>query len=211
MVKRRKVKGASPRASIKEKEMASYIVPAIAALLVALIGLASYQWGLRKQLKATDEQRRQQAYSQLLGRKAVMSQLYVSRFEALIYSDYHEARWKLSGAPKDSLDLQEAQRWMHKSEDLALEVSKSNQALFETLGLIRSCFRRTQELDSLTDRLYHFKVPQIMKRPFDLDGSQLEAWKMNSVRQLQDLVESEYSKSIDELAAYLSKEMAKDN
>lgn len=140
-----------------------------------------------------------------------MSQLYVSRFEAWIYSDYHEARWKLAGAPKDSIDLQEAQRWMHKSEDLALEIAKNNQSLFQTLGLIRTSFRRTPTLDSLTEKLYRFKVPEITKRPFDLDANQLEAWKVNAVKQLQELVEREYSKPIDELTAFLAKEIAEND
>ena len=43
-----------------------------------------------------------------MGRKFTTTQLYVSKYEALLYSDYHEARWKLAGAPKESLDLQEA-------------------------------------------------------------------------------------------------------
>lgn len=47
----------------------------------------------------TEEQGRQQAYGELMGRKAMMAQLLVSRFEAWIYSDYYEARWKLAGKP----------------------------------------------------------------------------------------------------------------
>ena len=212
-MKRRKVKEVAPKEiPPKSKERASYLIPTLAALLVAIITpYLTYQWGLRTQLEATERQKRQQAYSEVLGRKAVMSQLYVSRFEAWIYSDYHEARWKLAGAPKDSIDLQEAQRWMHKSEDLALEIAKNNQSLFETLGLIRTSFRRTPTLDSLTEKLYRFKVPEITKRPFDLDANQLEVWKVNAVKQLQELVEREYSKPIDELAAYLAKEIAEND
>ena len=58
--------------------------------------------------------------------KFITTRLSVSRFEAWIFSDYHEARWKLAGDPTGSLDLQEAQRWMGKSEDLALEIAKNN-------------------------------------------------------------------------------------
>jgi len=36
-----------------------------------------------------------------------------------------------------------------------------------------------------------------------LDAEQLEFWKFNSVKQLQELVEKEYSKPIDELVIYL--------
>jgi hypothetical protein len=61
-------------------------------------------------LKISDHQKRQQVFSEVMGRKFLMTQLYVSRFEALIYSNYHEAKWKQSGWPKDSIDQQEAQR-----------------------------------------------------------------------------------------------------
>jgi len=58
-------------------------------------------------------------FARLMGRKITTEQLYVSRYEAFMFSDYNEERWRRSGSPKDSLDLQEAQRWMHRSEDLA--------------------------------------------------------------------------------------------
>jgi hypothetical protein len=36
----------------------------------------------------------------LKGRKFVTEQLYMSRYEACIFSDYHEAKWKLAGSPR---------------------------------------------------------------------------------------------------------------
>jgi hypothetical protein len=212
MVRLRKQKELPKEPPSKNKESASYLVPAIVALIAAIITpFLTYQLGLRTQLEASEKQKKQQAHSELLGRKAIMTQLYVSRFEALIYSDYHEARWKLVGSPKDSIDLQEAQRWMHKSEDLVLEISKSNQSLFETLGLIRTSFRQTSELDSRLDHLYNFKIPQITKHPFDLNANQLENWKVQSVKQLQNLIEKEYSRPLDEISTYLAKEIAEGN
>ena len=79
-------------------------------------------------------------FARLMGRKIITTQLYVSRYEALIFSDYHEERWKRAGAPKDSLDLQESLRWMHRSEDLVSEVVKNDQALFEDIATVRALF-----------------------------------------------------------------------
>src|SRR5882724_4787984 len=125
----------------------------VAALIIVLGGgYASYHWGLSAQIQLTDRQKRQQAYSELMGEKAVLSQYLVSHFEAYIHSDYHEARWKLAGAPTDSLDLQEAKRWMQRSEDLVVEVAKTKKSLFETLGLIRSYFPLSDRLKELTHR-----------------------------------------------------------
>lgn len=144
-----------------------------------------------------------------MGRKFLTTQLYVSRFEALIYSDYHEAKWKRAGHPKDSIDLQEAQRWMHKSEDLALDVAKNNQSLFETIGLIRILFPKTSKIDELIDRIYHFKTPKILGDPFKMDANHLEEWKVKAVKDLQVLVETEYAKPINDLLDYLANEISR--
>jgi hypothetical protein len=60
-----------------------------AGILSALImasgnGSLSYQWGLSTQRYLPDMQKRQQAYSELLGEKAVIAQYPFSRFEAYI-------------------------------------------------------------------------------------------------------------------------------
>ena len=152
----------------------------------------------------------QEAYSKLMGEKAVLTQLLVSRFEAHINSDMHEARWKLAGEPKDSFDLQEAQRWMHKSEDLAIEVAKSRRSLYETLGLIRSYFPNSERLKELTHRIFHTKGIEIKVRPFGLNAEQAEAWAVKAVKDTQNIVDSEYSKPIDELVTYLEAEIDKE-
>jgi hypothetical protein len=161
-------------------------------------------------MRLNDRQKRQQVYSELVGRKFVTTQLYVSRFEASIHSEYNEARWRVSGYRNDSLDLQESQWWMHKSEDLALEIAKNNQNLFETIGSVFTVFAHSPELNGLIDRLYHFRTPQIVGRPDGTDFVQVEAWKVKAVKQLHSLAEEEYAKPIDNLLVYLASEIAKD-
>ncbi len=155
------------------------------------------------------QQRRsaQDAYSHLMGRKFVTMQLYISRYEALVFSDYHEARWKLAGAPKESLDLQEAQRWMHRSEDLVFEIIKSNQALFEDLGTVRAIFANTAQLRDLVEPLWHLKALKINGPPKGADVDALSHWKEEAVRQVQGLVESEYGKRFDDLLSYLLQQL----
>lgn len=188
------------------------------ALLYALMTLVgtivvaylAQRWTLGIQIRLNDRQKRQQVYSELVGRKFVTTQLYVSRFEASIYSDYHEARWRVTGYRNDSLDGQESQWWMHKGEDVALEIAKNNQNLFETIGSVFTVFADSPELKGLVDRLYHFRALQIVGRPGATDLAQVEAWKAKAVKQLQSLAEAEYTKPIDHLLAYLASEIAKD-
>ena len=160
------------------------------------------------QIKVRNRQEQHQVFSRLMGQKFMLAQLYVSRFEALIHSDYHEVKWKLIGAPAESLDLQEAQRWMHRSEELALNIASNIQTLFESIGLIHILFLATPTLEKLINRIYHFKTPAIKVPPEGSDSSQLESWKINAVKQLQGLVEKEYAHPIEELLNYLASELS---
>ena len=142
-----------------------------------------------------------------MGRKFVTRQLLVSRYEALVFSDYHEARWKLAGEPTDSLDLREAQRFMHRSEDLVFELTKSFQALFEDLGLVLTLFPASKRLDELVQRIYNFKSIKAAAVPAGAPVGQLAKWKDEAVRQMQNLVDREYDNAIQELIDYLQKEL----
>lgn len=203
------------KAEIERKQLRTPLWVAFATAVLSLLitfptAYFSSQLTLDNQIELNNTQKRHQLIGELMGRKAMMRQLYVSRFEARVYSDYYEARWKLTGASKDSFEFQEARRWMHKSEDLALEIAKSNQSLFETLGSIRSVFRRTAKLDDLENILYHFKSPQILGRPFEMKMDELETWKTKAIENLQTLVEQEYGKPIDELVDYLVAELRRE-
>src|SRR5262249_44060516 len=116
---------------------------------------SQFQFSTQAHLQKVQGQR--QVFARLMGRKFATKQLYVSRYEAFIFSDYHEVRWKHFGSPQDSHDLQEAQRWMHRSEELVFEIVKNNQALFEDLGTVRTLFPDVQRLRELVERVYNVK------------------------------------------------------
>ena len=185
----------------------TFLLTLISSLVVQYF---TNHWGFTNQVKANERQKQQEVFGQLMGRKFLTSQLYVSRFEALAYSDYHEALWKLAGHPKESLDLQEAQRWMHKSEEFVQEISENNLGLFQTVGMIRALFPSTPQLRELVDRIYRFKTPKITGPTDKMNSAQLASWKTQVVKELQELAEREYAKPIDDLLDYLAGELAKD-
>lgn len=186
-------------------------IPLVTAF-VALSGVAlgSYlnaHYTFKNQLYVTNYQTRQQSYSAIMGKKFLRTQLYMSRFEASIYSDYHETLWHHAGNPPVSMDLDEARRWMHKSEDLAVEIARTNESLFESIGRVRASFPATDELDTLTERVYHFGTPNVKPPPAESNRAALEAWKVQAVADLQKLVEREYAEPIDSLLQYLKPHM----
>ncbi len=191
------------------------LLPIYVALIAGLFALAggvvgsftTAHFALRNQLRFVSLQNRQRAYAEIMGKRVLLMQLFVSRFEAYIYSDFHEQLWRLAGHPKESLDFDEAKKWMHKSEDLALEIARTKQSLFESIGIARAAFPQSQELDQLTENIYHFKSPKIAASPKSEDQSLLVKWKEEAVGQLQVLVEREYGAPLETLLRLLSQNM----
>ncbi len=185
------------------------IISSLGTLIIALLsGYLSYLWSVSSQKKIYNHQMRLKAYSELNGYRQLLSQLFVSRYEAFIFSDYHEYRWKIQGSPKESIDLKEAIRWMNKSEDLVLEISRTVQKLFETVGFIRILFKQTSELQELSDNIYYFKTLKIEKKPQqNWKLEELEEWKLKAIPNVQRLVEGTIKDSINKLTFYLDKEL----
>lgn len=191
------------------------LLPLYVALIAGFFAVAggivgsftTAHFALRNQLHISSLQDRQRAYAEIMGKRVLLMQLFVSRFEAYIHSDYHEQLWRIAGHPKDSLDLEEAKRWMHKSEDLALEVARTKQSLFESIGTARVAFPPSLELEQLTEHVYHFKSPKIAPPPQAADAGALRTWKDEAVAQLQALVEREYGTPLEALLKHLAKNM----
>jgi len=180
--------------------------PSISALVgVCIATVLGYLLGYRSQIKLADRKQKHQSYGELMGGKGHLLQLYVSRFEAIIYASFYEKRVYLKGETKDSLDFTEARRWMLSSEELTLEISKYQEKLFSTLGVINAVFDSSAELTNLVDNVYNFKKPVIDKIPDNIDITGIELWKTNAVTQLKDIVNQEISDPIQKLLDHLHK------
>ena len=170
----------------------------------------AYYFGLKKEKEIHDYRERQLAFSRIMGLKPSITQLYVSRFEARIISDYHETLWKQRGCSPDSLDLEEAKRGMRKSEDLVMEIVRERKTLLETVGLIRALFPQTQELFNITDRIYYARPPAVKGPPDDATNKEtLDRWKNEAVKQLQEYVKREFGQPIENLGRYLHELVAR--
>lgn len=196
---------------INDTNMFQAVISGIFVLLGAFIAMLSgivlvyltNKLEIKKEIQLKNYEKRQIVYSELMGMRLTMSQLYLSRFEALVYSDYHEFRYKIT---KDNIDLSESIRWMHKSEDFVKDIAQHNQKLFEKLGLTKILFPNSSELDKLIEDLINFKTPIILQNPTDeMNISQLEEWKVKAIKDLQKIVEEEYKRPIDNLLRHLYK------
>jgi hypothetical protein len=193
------------------KKWADGLLPVILGGILA-IG-ASYfttRFQMSSQFHLQKVEAQRAVFARLMGRKIITTQLYVSRYEALIFSDYHEERWKRAGAPKDSLDLQESLRWMHRSEDLVSEAVKNDQALFEDIATVRALFPDTPRLRALCDQIYTFHSIATAKPPHDGSVESLTQWRDEADRQLVALADRTYGKPIDELVGFLLPQLPSD-
>jgi hypothetical protein len=201
----------SPRLARILDPLVTLAVSNVVTLIVALLApFLAYQYGVTTQIKLSERQEMRRAYADLMGLKAVFRQLTVSHQEAVILVNYYQARWKLSGAPKDGFELQEAISNVRKAEALTLEIAKTNQKLFETLGVIRMTYPETPELMRLTDPIYNFPSLRVLGDPLKMKAGELENWKRSAVENLQKFVEQEYSTSIEELIEYLATRVPRD-
>ncbi len=179
--------------------------PSLSAIIgIIVTAYLSYILGYKSQIKLADRKLRLQAYGKLMGSKHYLSQLYVSRFEAYIFSDYHEKKWLMTGAKENSIDFTEAKRWMLKSEELVLEISKYQEKVFSTLGVVNAVFDSSDELTDMVNKIYKFKRPIINKVPDNISIDDLKDWKEQATTQVQNIVEQEISTPIQNLLEYLN-------
>ena len=105
-----------------------------------------------------------------------------------------------------------------RSEDLALEKAKSNQSLFETIGLIQILFPSTNELNELIKPILDidekFKFTKYLTQEirdeeqyqdvrYGTNSYQLHSWKVDAIEKLEKTVKIEIENPIDELLDHL--------
>lgn len=189
------------------------IVAVILGGLLSLFGsYFAHRWQYQRTIALQRRSTQEKTYARLSGLRIVLRQALVSRFEALIFSDYHEYKWRNFGG--SGLDLEEAKRWMQKSEDYVDTVTSILRDIFECIADIHIAYSTTVESSNLIERIYNYKTPTI-KSPVrgevpvsTLDH--LENWKKNAVSQLQDLVENECSAPLARLLTELQKQLNRD-
>lgn len=195
--------------------MNTSIIAGTFTLIGALIGLTgiyfSQKWILKREIKIKNYEKKLLVFSEIMGLKILLMQNYVSRYEAYIFSDYFEYRWKKLGTLEDSIDFKESVRHLHRSEDLVFEISKTHQQLFEKIAIVKILFNSSTELNSLIEKLYFYKTLIIQRPTESMNLNQLETYKHQAVSEIQELAKKEYGDSIDNLLTFLEAELKNKN
>jgi hypothetical protein len=203
-----------------EMDIFSRLIPGIFGFIGVVVGGFITYFIEKSKFKDNESQRREQVYSQLNGRKSLTSQLYKSYFEAFIQSEYYNYLGMLPGPGQTN-----PEKKSYLSEDLALEKAKSNQSLFETIGLIQILFPSTNELDELIKPLLDidkkFKFTQYRTQGireeeefqdvrYGTDPDELHSWRVDTIEKLEETVKLEIENPIDKLLDHLKRDIHKE-
>jgi hypothetical protein len=97
---------------------------------------------------------------------------------------------------------------VHKSEDLAFEIAKNNQVLFQDIATAQALFPNTQQLRDLCTPIYKFHTLALKAEvPHTGPVEGVTQWKDTAEREVQPLAESEYGKPIDALVEFLQPQL----
>ena len=130
---------------------------------VALGGLISFLTSAindKRQYRINRLQRQEQAYSQLYGLKFMTDQLYLTTSDIFSESALIEALERLELPSRSALGNSQEKR--RKYDELALELARNNQRLWETIGLIRVLFTPSEEQERLI-KLFELSMKEFQK------------------------------------------------
>jgi hypothetical protein len=160
---------------------------------------------LKRKFSTKDEERNKKlkVYAKLNSLIFSTKQLYKSRFEASIHSDYHEAKWIFAGHNEHSIDYDEAKRWMLKCEDMVQEIIKNTKELHMCLATIKVLFNKDTDLDPMISQIYLMNgiTIQPLKSSPTLDD--IEEWKKISKQDLDSQINEKISLPLTQLKTIL--------
>jgi len=129
------------------------ITTTIGIIIGWLLNLTTSTIQEKRRTKIDRLHRQEQIYSQLTGLKIILEQIYLSVNDAFTRFNWIESRERLKLPIRSDLGTIEESR--REYSDAILELSRNNQRLWETLGLVRILFFSSEELENLIDPLEH--------------------------------------------------------
>lgn len=148
----------------KQSNYKEQIISALVPLLsVVLGGLITYftTIHLYTQQKNFDDQRA--SYAKLYALKHSWPQSIQSFVYAYNTAEFYDTRIKLFDYA--DIDIEEAKKSRENTVEMIKEISIEQKELFETLGVIQTCFEMDKELDEAIDDLYNVKAIRSNKFP----------------------------------------------
>jgi len=189
-----------------------YSIDLGSAILGALVAGVSTLVRDHLQNKNIERQRRQQAYSNLMGLRVLLVDLLATNLDNRVGIDYYIIRSELEKEPKDE---ERAYRLEERNSELQLEIARSLQKFFETLGSIINLFHiaaNHQMIKELNEMIYQISRtgddPEFQILKVDIKTIEdLKEWNDDIKKKISDNVVPKIAWPIDKFLEYLENEL----
>ena len=193
-----------------DKSLVSAAIGFFGAILGATVGGGATYYIEKLKISNSEAEKRKQVYSQLLGHKSMMQQLYIALGENRIMAKYYELLKETS----DKQDIiQELDRRRQKVDDLMLEVARNSKQLFEIIGAVQILFPETPyEKINRIEETHNKIISHLGNVESCLETEQkinLESKVKSAKKKFKELAECEVDNGIYLLIDYLKQNIEK--
>ena len=148
-------------------------------------------------------EKRLQSFGDMMGIRATLSQSALSLQETKINQAYHQARFSLT---HDKLNLDEATRYVQRSEMLLSEIARDRKRLYELVGSVAVLFPDIP-LDIFAN-MSHIGILEPAPTPKELAKvSELEAWRVKQIDLAREHLDKQFRQSVGRLINQMAKNM----
>lgn len=186
-----------------DPDVLKILLPAIFTLLGVILGnYLTYRnsYNLFTKQKTFDNQRI--SYSRIMALKIPWTQSIQTNIEAKLLAEFYETRFLLFSHDKEDLD--EAKRQNDRALSLIKDISSEQKEVFETLGLIQTCFKVDKELQIAIDDMFHYESIGVSPFPKNFKTiNELDEFLKKQSASIQPLIKEEYKDKFDKLITIL--------
>lgn len=154
-----------------------------------------------KEKKLYRKQMQLELLGDLMGNIQLLRQLYTSRFEAYIDSNFYEYLWHRQ--PNEDLYKEEAKRLARTVENLAIEIARTRKIFFATVYRLPLVFQLDDDTKGTLEKLKCHKTPVIKDFPDGLTIEQLKEAEQQAKKDLHRIIDEELYQPTNTVYQYL--------
>jgi len=148
-------------------------------------------------------EKRLQLFGDMMGLRVALSQSTVSLQETKINQAYHQAKFSLT---HDKLNLDEAMRYVQRSEMLLPEITRDRKRLYELAGSVAVLFPGIP-LDIFAN-VSKIGILEPAPSPKGIaQVSELEVWRVKQVDLAREHIDQQFRQSVGRLVNHMAKNM----
>lgn len=197
-----------------EKKKPDYKTIFLTALLTSALSLGGQYVMANKttsnQSRLAERQQRQKTYGEIRGRALMLTQLYVSLQQAQIDRDVADVQAHFTKEPQAVTRMGELAK---RSDDLLVDLGRSKQVLFESIGTAEALFPPTDEFQRRLDAVWNLKAPhytRMSEAEMNAGPERAHAWRDEQMDKLKQYVDAQVVAPLKGLGEYLRGELQKE-